>query len=401
MFVYFLFYLATRLVNLTALPLFNDEAFFLWVGSQIRQNPQNNLFLNFSDGKEPLFFWVYSLFPGLLGIRLLSVFFGFLTFILFIKICRRFLSDRGQFIAVVLYLFSPFLLFYQRLGMQETLLTFLLTAVVWFYLQNSKILLGIFIALSLLTKSSALAFLIFLLPYIIIKKNFRSLLIAAIIYFPIAIIGFNAISSHNSSYVGIISPEQILTNFKQLIKWLIDYQGLPLTILGLPAILPAIVESLVAKIFFPRYFLFCAPFFILFAAKIIDKIHRQNAAIFTFVLILFPNVFLTLQIIFNVTQAKLPYIERWQYLESWPSGFGIKETAGFLEQNQAQTIVVEDIMITRYGLSYYHPKANYQVGGIGDYYVFSRQSPTDKSLVLKFSYPKVGNHEEITVWSTQ
>ena len=54
-------YLVSRLTNLLALPIFNDEAFFIWAGRQIAADPVRNIFLNFADGKEPLFFWLFSL----------------------------------------------------------------------------------------------------------------------------------------------------------------------------------------------------------------------------------------------------------------------------------------------------------------------------------------------------
>ncbi|MEK7127632.1 MAG: hypothetical protein AAB838_02820, partial [Patescibacteria group bacterium] len=78
--MFIVLYLVTRLYNLMDLPLFNDEAFFLWAGRQIRENPLQNIFINFSDGKEPLFFWLYSPADSLILLRLFSVIFGLLTF---------------------------------------------------------------------------------------------------------------------------------------------------------------------------------------------------------------------------------------------------------------------------------------------------------------------------------
>ena len=392
-------YLVTRLINLMALPIFNDEVFFIWAGRRIVSNPVKNIFLNFSDGKEPLFFWLYSLpvklFPDpLLGIRLFTIVLGLASLIYFLRISQK--LKLNVFLAGLAFIVNPFILFYERIGMQETLLTFLLLAGSYYLLINKKILTGLFLGLALLTKTSALALIVFTVPFFLIKKNYLTLLVMILIYLPI-IFGLTNVTAHNSGYIGLINWQQILANFKQVISWSADYLGWPMTVVGFPALLPAFLEGAIAKIFFPRYFLFCAPFVILLSAWLLRKLN------WLFLLILIPNLILSFQIVSNIPSAPLPAIERWQYLESWPSGYGIREVAEFLKEQNAQKIVVEDIMITRYGLPYYYSGGSYQVGGIGDWYVFTRQqeAPADKSLILRFSIPKTGIKERISVWSTQ
>ncbi len=381
MFLYLL-YFTTRLINLDKLPLFNDEAFFIHAARQITSDPIKNLFFNFSDGKEPFFFWLYALpvkfFPdALLGIRFFTVLLGFFTLIYLLKIAKK-LSLNSFFVGLA-FIFSPFLLFYHRIAMQETLLTFLLVAAVYYLLTNRRILTGVFLGLALLTKTSSLTLLIFFLPILIYRKNFLSLITAGLVFSP-ALLGFSQITNHNSAYFGLISWPQIFINLKQVIKWTAGYQGWPMLILGFPALLPAFLEALVAKIFFPRYFLFCVPLIILSIAKICQKL---NWLPFLF---LIPNIILSFEIISNVKFAPIPYIERWQYLESWPAGEGIKETADFLQSQNAKVVVTEDIMIARNGLEYYYPQAVYKTSGVGDYYVFIRESKPKANMVLKFAY---------------
>lgn len=348
MFLYFL-YFATRLINLGNLPLFNDEAFFIYAIRKIISDPVTNLFINFSDGKEPLFFWLYTL-PvkfspdALLGIRIFTVLLGFLTLIYLQKIAKKLTIN--SFWVGLAFIVSPFLLFYHRIAMQETLLTFLLVASTYYLLKNQKFLSGIFLGLSLLTKTSSLAFLV---PLLIIKRNKISLLIAGIIFLP-ALLGFTQITNHNSGYFGIISFSQIIINLKMAVRWLWEYQG-PIGLLGI-LMPPVILESFVAKIFFPRYFLFVIPFVILLAVKIFQK--RP----WILLLLLIPNFYLSSQIIFNLPNAPLPYIERWQYLEAWPAGYGIKDTADYLKSQNIKSMMTEDIMITKYGLLYYYQELN-------------------------------------------
>ncbi len=73
-------------------------------------------------------------------------------------------------------------------------------------------------------------------------------------------------------------------------------------------------------------------------------------------LFLIPNLILSFQIIKDVKTANLPYIEKWQYVEAWPAGYGIKETAEYLKSQNIKSVRTEDIMITRNGLIYYYPE---------------------------------------------
>ncbi|MDO8515353.1 MAG: hypothetical protein Q7S14_02545, partial [bacterium] len=102
-----------------------------------------------------------------------------------------------------------------------------------------------------------------------------------------------------------------------------------------------------AKIFFPRYFLFVIPILIIIVTKYFNK--------YLLLLFLIPNLILSFQIIKDIKTANLPYIEKWQYVEAWPAGYGIKETAEYLRFNGISSVITEDIMITNNGLQYYYP----------------------------------------------
>ena len=369
-------YLLTRLINITQLPIFNDEAFFLYAGRQILNNPVKNLFFNFSDGKEPLFFWVYSLanlFPDqLLALRLLSVFFGLLTFIYFRKITKNIYAS-------LLFLASPFLLFYQRIGMQETMLTFFLVAATYYALKNKYVTAGTFSGLALITKTTTL---VYLLPLFIVKFNPRTVLVTLSIYLPF-FFGFQNVVGHNSAYAGFITPQQMIINIKSAARWLWEYQG-PLGLLGILTP-PVILESLIAKIFFPRYFLFIIPVLLIIAAKFINR--------YVLLLLLIPNIILSFQIITDVKSANLPYIEKWQYLEAWPAGYGIKETAAYLKLQNIKSVTTEDIMITKYGLLYYYPELNTSNTG-SDIYVFKKS----KELADELGLIKLYNTYDVSVY---
>ncbi len=212
-------------------------------------------------------------------------------------------------------------------------------------------------------------------------------MIAGIIFLP-ALLGFTQITNHNSGYFGIISFSQIIINLKMAVRWLWEYQG-PIGLLGI-LMPPVILESFVAKIFFPRYFLFVIPFVILLAVKIFQK--RP----WILLLLLIPNFYLSSQIIFNLPNASLPYIERWQYLEAWPAGYGIKETAYFLKKEGFDSVISEDIMITNNGLQYYYPglkvqKFKDQKEGI---FVFKKS----KEIASEMGLVKLYNSFDVSVY---
>ncbi|MBI4099936.1 hypothetical protein HY440_02915 [Candidatus Microgenomates bacterium] len=390
----FALYFFSRLANLQALPIFNDEAFFIWVGRQVASNPTQNLFLNFTDGKEPLFFWLFALpqalpLDGLLAGRLFSVVLG--------AAALFFLYRLGGFWAALVFVLSPFLLLTQQLAVQENLLILLLVLALYF---QKKWWFGIFAALAMFTKTTAV---LYLLP-LVNRKNLLAALLATLLYLPIVA---TSVFTHNAAYAGL--GADFWTNLKQAGRWLVEYQGWPFVLLAFfaPMILrspkgwlwwilgfgPIVAEALVAKIFFPRYFVFSIVPLALLAGTVIKKYRLA-------LLVLLPNLLLSWQIVSDVRNAPVPTIERWQYIESWPAGYGIKEAAQFLKQQQAQKVIVEDIMVTKYGLPYYYPQAEYKINGVGDWYVFARQQdpPIDPALVLKFSYSKPAGREKITVY---
>ena len=132
-------YLFTRLANITAFPIFTDEAIYLrW--AQIAGNDADWLFISLTDGKQPLFVWLAMIFQKvvddpLLAGRLVSVFAGlssmvglfFLTNEIFRGKSKVSLSARKiGIVAAFLYLLYPFALVYDRLALYDSLVATLL-----------------------------------------------------------------------------------------------------------------------------------------------------------------------------------------------------------------------------------------------------------------------------------
>lgn len=427
-------YFLTRFSNLLHLPLFNDEAFFIWTAKKIISNPAGNIFINFSDGKEPLFFWIFTI-PmklffdrALLGGRIFSIVCGLITLLFLWKAAKKLLPQSASILAGLAFVLSPFLLLYQRLATQESFLLAILgyvlyQIVIWSEKPTVKnsLFLGIGIGLALLTKTNSFTFIFFAIPlgwYFLDKKKIEHvwqniiwvLITTGLLYCLIFLRPESRqIISHNSAYVGLISLTQFIVNLKSAGKWLIEFQGVPLITISLLApflvrakrglgialwILafgPVIAESAVAKIFFPRYFIFSLlPLSLLTGlvfgeistlAKSILPRYRGLVTLLVTVLIFLPNLQLSWAIINHIETAGLPPIERWQYLTSWPAGYGLEQSANFLKSNGPKTIVVENIMLTYAGLPYFWP-------GVGERVEVYSWSPEDKIFPDKFRSPK-------------
>ncbi|MEK7065656.1 MAG: glycosyltransferase family 39 protein, partial [Patescibacteria group bacterium] len=120
-------YAATRLVNLTQIPVFTDEAIYIrW--SQIGAQDANWRFISLVDGKQPLFTWVVMvllrLVPGdpLFVGRLASVLAGAASMVgIWFLAFEFFKSKKAAFLSSFLYLISPFALVYDRMALYDSM----------------------------------------------------------------------------------------------------------------------------------------------------------------------------------------------------------------------------------------------------------------------------------------
>src|SRR3989344_5798118 len=120
---------AIRIINLTIIPVFGDEAIYVrW--AQVMRTDATLRFLPLSDGKQPLFMWLIIPFTKFLSDplvagRIVSVFSGMGTLIgVFALSYLLFSSYRLSLIASFIYAISPFTVFFDRLALADSLLTF-------------------------------------------------------------------------------------------------------------------------------------------------------------------------------------------------------------------------------------------------------------------------------------
>lgn len=200
-------YLATRLQNLTAIPVFGDEAIYLrW--SQIIKNVETLRFIPLTDGKQPLYMWLVVPFlkltnnPLVAG-RLVSVFAGLgilLLLILTTSVVLNYSSQKtdqpqiflleslGRFfypglISSAIYILLPFGFFFDRMALADNLLSFFGLSALLVTLLLTKfprldlsLILGFVLGLAWITKSPAIYFFILsLITFILINHHWTHL----------------------------------------------------------------------------------------------------------------------------------------------------------------------------------------------------------------------------------
>jgi len=216
-------FLFSRLQNLTAIPVFGDEAIYIrW--AQIIKSEETLRFIPQTDGKQPLFMWINAVTSKffsdpLISGRIVSIFSGLgIIVILFLltavilsfnskeKNIFRFLqqSIRDNFYPAIftslIYVLIPFTFFFDRMALADTLLSFFGVLCLFLVLLLSKfprldlsLILGFALGLAWLTKSPAIYFVVLcFFTFLILKKNSTIHDLISTIYLPVisVIIGF-------------------------------------------------------------------------------------------------------------------------------------------------------------------------------------------------------------------
>lgn len=388
LFLILLAYFVTRLCNLSIIPIFTDEAIYIRWSQTGSFDPQWR-FIPLVDGKPPLYHWfvmvtVRIFSDPLIAGRIVSVASGFISLIL-IGILAYYLFRRYSVAAIsmLFYVFSPFMLVYDRLAIVDSMLTsfsiasFLLA--VWLIRSlrlDSALLLGASIGAGMLTKTSGLLFLVFSPATFLInnwkKKEFfhklfkwLSLLavstaVSQLVYSILRLSQFfYRIQQKNQEFLISFSdffqfPFSLTWgNAKSLFRWQVGYLTLPIVVLTIFAfsskkqlrekllllcyyLAPFFLISTFNKIIFPRFLLFSTPFLLVLAAfglvLVLDKVHKKVIKLFfIFITILIPAI-TCYNWITAPAQANIPQSDRDQYWDSWPAGHGIQETVSFLKK---------------------------------------------------------------------
>ncbi|MGB9706550.1 MAG: ArnT family glycosyltransferase [Microgenomates group bacterium] len=378
-------FLISRLINLTVLPIFCDEAIYIRWAQIIKSVPELK-FIPLSDGKQPLFMWLMIPFlkifsDPLFAGRSVSVLAGFGSLVgVFLLSLLLFGSKKTAFLGSLIYTVLPYTLFFDRMALVDSLLVALgiwvlvLGILVVKNLQiKTAVFCGIILGLALLTKSPAVFFALLLpLTGILIEKiNFKNLIKLGFLWLVVFIIGFGIynllrlspqfymIGLRNKDYVFSLKEvlshphDPIIVHLKDVVNWFPNLFTWPILILAILGVfwglikklkealvlvgwclIPLIVQSFVAKVFNSRYLLFTIFPLIVFGGLALDKFLSFFKSKFIktgIILIIF--LFALKYDFFLLTSpqdAPLTYEMRKGYLSEWTSGWGIKEVKNYL-----------------------------------------------------------------------
>lgn len=163
-------YFSSRVINLTLIPIFNDEAIYLDWGWRETHVP-GLLYYSLYDNKQPLLMWFFgmfeSIFPDpLFAGRLVSVICGAITLGGIYRLAKELYGYRAAFIASLFYITIPIFVMFDRLALMESAISAVgvwsLYFLIRFYITNRPhfmVLLGIALGVGFFIKSSSLMFL--------------------------------------------------------------------------------------------------------------------------------------------------------------------------------------------------------------------------------------------------
>ncbi|MEK7472743.1 MAG: phospholipid carrier-dependent glycosyltransferase [Patescibacteria group bacterium] len=372
--------LVIRIVNLTILPIFVDEAIYVrW--AQVMAIEPTLRFLPLSDGKQPLYMWIlmflikYFSDPLFIG-RLVSVMTGMGTAVgVFVFSYVLFKNKFVSLISLLLYILSPFIFFFDRMALVDSMLSMfgIWTAIFSFLTAKYKrldlaMIAGFMLGFAALTKSPAM-FTALLLPSFWALTNWKGIWRLGVTYF-IAFVMYNIqrlgpnfgqLSARTGDYILPISHiwtrffDPLLPHLKDFVVWLSSMGPvalIPLVLLGIFlgfkkyfkqtlvlvvwGLFPVFIQAELGLTFTARYVFFTLPYlFILAGMSFLIQIKWLRVTIhgllafFVIQSIIFDYYLLT-----NPEKANLPRGERSGYLEEWTAGQGIKEVSLYIRKEE-------------------------------------------------------------------
>jgi len=382
----------SRLINVTTLPIFTDEAIYIrW--AQIGGRDASWRFISLTDGKQPLFTWLMMvalrffqdpLFAGRFA-SVISGLFGMLG--MYVLGAELFRSKRIGIISSFLYVISPFALFYDRLALYDSLVAafsiwnlYIAILLVRYVRLDIALIFGLTLGVGMLNKTSAF-FSLYLLPCTLILFEWKEKKVGKRLLSWIGLVAVSAVLSQLvysilrlSPYFYIIAQKDTIFvypfslwithpfeffygNVKGMFDWLIGYLSWPIYLSAIGSLFffkkeirekvlllcwwffPFIALALFGRVLYPRHIFFMIMPLLVAGAWTLDMIlERIQNRFFGFLCILLMcgiNIFSSYSIISDIKTARIPKSEMGQYIDDWPSGWGVSEIVSFL-QNESK-----------------------------------------------------------------
>lgn len=390
-----LLYFFTRLTLLNSLPIFTDEAIYVrW--SQIALHDPAWRFISLTDGKQPMFVWVAMVVmrfisDPLIAARFVSVAAGMFTMVgLWFLSLELFKNKKVALYTSLFYIFFPFAIVYDRMALYDSMVAaFYIWALYFSILLVRKRSLSIAYSLAivvgggLLTKTSNF-FSIYLLPFLILLFNFKSKnmlsnslrFVALAVFSSVLAYGlynilrlspfFHIVNDKNAVFVYPFNEwvqhpfAYFVGNLKGLISWFLQYLNVYLLLIlvslfkfknylrekGLLVVyflLPFLALALFGKLIYPRFIFFMSvcllPLVALGMDYIVDyltslklKISKSWLTKLVFLIFIVYPAYVSFTFINDPVYARIADADSNQYVNSWASGWGVKESVNYFKE---------------------------------------------------------------------
>lgn len=389
------FYFVFRLINLTKLPIFNDESIYLdWGWREIHRS--GNLYYSLYDAKQPFLMWIFGFFESifsdpLFAGRLVSVVTGFLSLIGIYKLAKYLFEGKIALISAFLYTLTPIFSFYDRQALMESAVAMVGIWACYFILKSIKekslkypILTGLVLGIGFFIKSSSLIFIVsyalLVLFYTIVFKKFKMIsnFLATVIIF-LATSSLLLINPQFWDTIGSNSRYTLTINELLSLpfdKWLqsimanlqIGFYGLTplLFLIGLVGIimiflkkdflkkafvifflLAFLITTFLVRIPTDRYLVSFLPFLVIPASYFIFFCFTKNKIfgimLYLFVLVI-PFCLTTFQVIaptnYLLATEKIPYFGNSGYLSDSTSGYAVNQAINYFKAVSKHTKII-------------------------------------------------------------
>ncbi len=394
-------YFASRLVNLTLWPIFLDESTHI---SWAVEMANTGRLLGITDAGKFLPIWIMTLFVPLAGNllwveRMVSADLGIFGLLGCYLLGRRLFDRRTGLIAAGLYLVTPYIFFYNRAALADSLLTTLAIYTAFFSLGlvryrrvREGVGLGVVLALAISTKLNgamlglipllvAAAYLfrrakappwkLLLLAYAIAALGFMPLMIESSGDFLNSIHWRKEARKNLMSEPGLVMWQAWLANSMLVLRAFASYLSPILSIVaGLGAVLAVVrrrrdelvllgMAGMIVVLFvcitqpgrfYPRYLLPATPFLLLLAARAMaagaNKLGEYRGRLGSgglyavsaglFLAIILPGLWFNYWLVVDPARAPLLEIDQYQYINGKPSGYGLPGAADFFRGELSQ-----------------------------------------------------------------
>ncbi len=384
------FYFIFRLVNLTLLPIFNDEAIYLDWGFKSLHFP-HHLFYSLFDAKQPFLIWVFGVFEmvftdPLFAGRVVSVLTGFLTFLGIYFLGKEFFNKKIALVAAFFYVIIPIFSFFDRQALMESAISCISVWSCYLFLQLQQkqttklsLLLGVVLGIGFLIKTSSVVFIstVLLLSFfhVFSTPKGREKQLKNIFFFSLVVLVINTIlytqdifweTLHTNDRYSLTIEElshfplsHWLQNMKDVLEISFFYITPIIFLLGCAGIIllltspkkriklvvswflvNLIVIVVFTRNFNPRYIVSFLPLITLFSSCMVYAIWEKQKFIVLLLCVVCSGIafwLTTLQIFFPLsyfsTFAQVTrFSQKSEYVTDWPSGYGINETREILDK---------------------------------------------------------------------